>query len=198
MMCRASSSVMRIATLLTGAVVLCLQGCAPICTFRSPEVLALGEKGVGIGVVTIDWRGGADHRESLPSLWVRSAVAENTDIGVSIGAFGTAFDVKRVFVRGPILVSGDLGLSYGSEDIMVDPAVVVAPAVMVGTDHLYGGVWGAYALTGDDGVVAQGISLGVSVGDKLRLMGEYDYFQRGDDDVPSSAYGVGLQLIWGG
>jgi hypothetical protein len=181
-----------------GGVLLGLQGCAPVATFRCPEVLAPGEKAVGIGLVAIDWRGPGEHVESLPSAWFRSSIADKTDIGVSIGAFGSAFDVKHLLVGGPVLVSADLGFSYGADDIFGDPTVIVAPGIMVGTDRLYGGAWGAYTPFGKAATASHGISLGASVGGRLRLLGEYDYFKRGHDDVPSSAFGVALQWEFGG
>jgi hypothetical protein len=184
---------------------LVLQGCAPISMFQSPEVLQPGERAIGAAYLVVQWDTveeedlpGDDDVGGLPSIWFRTAVAENTDMGMSIGLFSSALDIKRVFVRGPVLLSGDLGLCFGNDEFDGDAAVTLRPALLLGTEHLYGSVWGAYAFPGDDTVVAQGVGVGVSLGDRVRLVGEWNYFQMGDTDSPSLDYGGGLQWTWGG
>ncbi len=179
-----------------------VSGCAPFSTFQSPEVLGRGRAAVGVGMVTVKWDESDEEDEddmgSLPAIWFRTAPADNTDVGLSLNLFGSAMDVKRVLYRGPILVTGDLGFCFASDDLDGEGVVMLRPSIIVGTDHVYGSAWGAYAFPTDDTVVAQGFMVGASLGGDLRLMGEYDFFQMGDKDSPSSAYAVGLQWAWGG
>ena len=184
--------------LVIAAVLVVLSGCAPFSTFQSPEVLGKGRAAVGAAMITVTWdEENEDDGGTIPAIWFRASPADNTDVGLSINLFGSAVDIKRVFFRGPILVSGDLGFCFGTDELDGGSAIVLRPSVLLGTDHLYGSAWGAYAFPGDETVVVQGLTIGASIGGNLRLMGEYDHFQMGDKDSPSSALGVGLQWAWG-
>ena len=146
----------------------------------------------------------------MPSLWFRGSLGDNTDFGMTAGGpFNLVVDVKHEVLDGPILLSGDLAISWivtevdmgdmggGDED---KSAVLARPAVLFGTDHVYGGVSGSLLLFGEyPSEFTPGIMVGASVGDRFRLMFEYNRFWYSRDeavDIAPASYGLGLQLTW--
>ena len=181
-----------------------LQGCEPLSTFQSPDVLDLGERAVGGSALGVGWEGRDPERSSgvLPSLWYRSSIDENTDFGIGIGPFVSTFDIKRVLLRKRLLLSGNLGVSvdtYGDiYDMFALEALLLRPALLLGTEQVYGGVWGLYAVPEDENVTESGVMLGVSLGDRTKLMFECNYRWLHGEERAVVAYGLALQRAWGG
>jgi hypothetical protein len=166
-------------------------------------VLEEGERAVGGSALGVAWEGRDPVRSSgvLPSLWYRSSIDENTDFGIGVGPFVSTFDIKRVLLRKALLVSGDLGVSvdtYGDVyDTFALEALLLRPALLLGTEHVYGGVWGLYALPEDENVTESGVMLGTSLGDRRKLMFEYSFRWLHGEERGVAAYGLALQWTWG-
>jgi hypothetical protein len=193
--------------------VLGLQGCAPLPMFQSPVVLEPGEIAVGAGVARLDSYPGmeGDSPEYFPSLWFRGSLGDDTDFGMNVGSpWNLTVDIKREFAHGPIFLSGDVGLSWivtemdmgdlGDGEETKD-AVLFRPALLCGTDRVYGGVFATWRLFGKYPTdFMPGIMVGASVGDRFRLMFEYSRFWYSIDGqaatVAPASYGLGVQGIW--
>ncbi|MCK4510763.1 hypothetical protein KAW64_03440 [bacterium] len=193
--------------------VLGLQGCAPLPMFQSPAVLEPGEVAIGAGVVRLNSYPGIEEEPPvyLPSLWFRGSLGDNTDFGMNAGSpWNLAVDIKREFVHGPIFLSGDVGLSWIVTEMDMSPmgpseetkdAVLFRPALLCGTDRVYGGVSATWRLFGKYPTdFMPGIMVGASVGDRFRLMFEYSRFWYSTDGqaatIAPASYGVGLQGTW--
>jgi hypothetical protein len=181
-----------------------LWSCEPLSTFQAPDVLEEGERAVGGSALRVGWDGKDPDRSSgvFPSLWYRSSIDENTDFGIGIGPFVSAFDIKRVLLRKQLVLSGDLGVSvdtYGDVyDAFALEALMLRPALLFGTDRTYGGLWGLYAVPEDENVTESGVMLGASLGDRRKLMLEYNYRWLHGEKRGVTAFGLACQWAWGG
>lgn len=193
--------------------VLGLQGCAPLPMFQSPAVLEPGEIAIGAGVARLEWypEMEGDSPEYFPSLWFRGSLGDDTDFGFNAGApWNLAVDIKRELSHGPILLSGDLGFSWVITEVDMGDlgdgeesksAAFVHPALLFGTEHVYGGILGNWLLFGKYPTdFMPGIMVGASVGDRFRLMFEYSRFWYSIDGqaatIAPASYGLGVQGIW--
>ena len=176
---------------------LCGFGCAPLSKFQSPSVLESGERAIGGGVLLVQWD--LDYPEDrglFPSIWYRSSVTEKTDLGVKVGLFeGVVFDIKHSLVEGPVAVAGDLGVGLvGFEDAT---ALVIRPAVLVGTPNIYAGAWYNYPLSGEYWDPMSGFVVGASIGSRRTLMLEYNWFKEPGGQDPSMSFGLAVQGFLG-
>lgn len=172
-------------------------GCISYSTFQTPTVLDEGDALIGVGATGVS---GDTDFGVLPEVYARYGFSERVDAGAKITGippFGLVFgDVKYQLVDGPVALAADLGVSYagGSADISFggdEPSeegysfVGLYPAVMVGTDRLYGGAKAIYIASGiaDTEWISGnvfGLFAGTSFGDRVRLLPEvHAYF--GDD-----------------
>ena len=197
-------AVARPAVLVVAVVLVSLLGCEPLSTFQPPDVLAEGERAIGGSALGVGWDGRDPDRSSgiLPSLWYRSSIDENTDFGIGIGPFVSTFDIKRVLLRKRLLLSGDLGVSvdtYGDVyDTFALEALLLRPALLLGTEQVYGGVWGLYAVPEDENVTESGVMLGAALGDRRKVMLEYNFRWLHGEERGVAAYGLALQWALGG
>lgn len=170
-------------------------GCISYSNFQMPDVLDEGDALIGVGATAV----AADQFGLLPEVYARYGFSDRVDAGAKIAGippFGLLFgDVKYQLVDGPVAVAADLGISYagGSADIPFDDDeseedysfVGLYPAIMVGTDRLYGGAKAIYIAggTADTEWISGdvfGLFAGTSFGDRVRLLPEvHAYF--GDD-----------------
>ncbi len=182
---------------LVALTVLTAFGCAPLSTFQSPSVLESGERAIGGGVLLVQWD--LDYPEDrglFPSLWYRSAVGDNTDVGVKLGLYeGALLDVKHTFLRRPLVLAGDLGVALvGLEDAS---SVVIRPAVLLGIENVYGGVWTHYPLSGEHWDRMSGFMVGATLGAKRKLLLEYNWFKEEGARDASMSFGLGVQGQFG-
>ena len=174
-------------------------GCAPMSTFQSPAVLGAEERAIGVGALQVLWdpEEHPDDTGFFPSIWYRSSVTDKTDLGVKVGLFeGVVFDIKHSFVEGPVAVAGDLGVGLvGFEDAT---ALVIRPAVLVGTPNIYAGAWYNYPLSGEYWDQVSGFVVGASIGSRRALMLEYNWFKEPGGGDPSMSFGLAVQGVLGG
>jgi hypothetical protein len=173
-------------------------GCAPMSTFQSPVVLAAEERAIGVGALQVLWdpEENPDDTGLFPSIWYRSSVTEKTDLGVKVGLFeGVVFDIKHSLVEGPVAVAGDLGVGLvGFENAT---ALVIRPAVLVGTPNIYAGAWYNYPLSGEYWDHMSGFVVGASIGSRRILMLEYNWFKEPGGRDPSMSFGLAVQGFLG-
>ncbi len=173
-----------------------LIGCTPIITFQTPELLQPNEVALGIGgwgIIEVIEEGD-DIGIPIPSVaWLRVGISDRVNFGMRTGLFdGLSMDLKYSFVQNPFAATGIMGITLvGWEDEM---AVILSPTLLAGTNHLYGG-W-KILFTISEGVwdSLAGPLLGLSVGQRLKLIAEIVSLRDDPFSRYTTWYGIGLQL----
>jgi len=180
------------ATVVVALTVLSGLGCAPMSTFQSPGTLEPERQAVGVGTVLVQWDAEyPEDGEVFPSAWYRRALTDNTDFGVKVGLFeGVLLDVKRVFFRRPLTLAGGLGVAFVGFDEA--SALLIRPAVLLGSRNTYGGVWANYPLSGEHWERVQDLMVGAALGTKRKLMLECNWFK--DEGARNASVSFGLAL----
>ncbi len=164
------------------AVSLMLAGCYTFTISQTPKVLEPGKTVVGAaGAAAAD----PTSPEVAPldvNVYVRHGLCHRLDAGlrVSVISFGATGDVKYQLVSGSLPIVADLGLSYGriGQDTPATWLLGVSPSLLVGDEHVYGGVRVMYLVpnqrpaTITSGIAALHLVVGGTMGNKLRVMPE--------------------------
>jgi hypothetical protein len=175
-------------------------GCLSLMNFQTPEVLDPGEHTIGIGSgVYIAPEDDGDLRiEPLSGdIQWRFGLKKNLDGGLRYRfPLGILGDIKYQFLAEPVLVSGDLGISYWYiPGILIDNPtehwVSICPTLLVGTEHIYGGIKILYSFNitatsiENEGFFPPGLLLGASIGNRFRINPEVTFFYH---DIPEGSY----------
>ena len=192
--------------LLMGVLAVAVSGCISYSTFQTPRVLERGEVVIGAGATGLP----GDDPAVLPEVYGRFGIAERVDAGVKMtGVPPWAWlmgDVKYQVVDGPFAVAADMGVSYAGTGVTIDDDssdigfLGLYPAIMAGTDRLYGGAKLIYIAAGDGDTEwlsgnLYGLFAGTSFGERWRFLPEvHVYF--GDETAVLG--GLGVQYTLGG
>ncbi len=161
-----------------------LTGCSPLTTFQSPVVVENRTAfGIGTASVIVDKNKGVSAPVDV-NIWCRVPIFPHSDFGMRIAPFeGTTIDLKYNFLRSPILVSGDIAVSYS-----IDELPLYYPMLLFGTEHFYGGIKYAQFPFGYQRR-STGFMLGASFGNRTKFMPEIDYWDNLDGGF---AIGIGI------
>ena len=127
------------------AVGLLLVSCSYFATNQTPRVFNPGEYCVGVGVSSfaVSATGGWHGRGQV---YARAGIGHDIDVGMGYASpLGVRLDLKRQFLREPLLVAASLEASYdyratGRSYPTVDPHFIgLHPLFIFGNDNIWGG-----------------------------------------------------------
>ena len=184
-------------------------------TFQSPAVLEPDQRAIGVGASVISdlekgWLGEFD-------IYGRTGINQNLDAGFKYSLpLAISGDLKYQILSKPILFSADLGVSYGYIPGIISDAsnsthfIAIQPMLLAGSKHIYGGIksWipfmsfsierGGIETDVGIGFGAPAFFLGASIGDKLRILPEANFYLT----IGQESYdlflisGIGLQYVF--
>jgi hypothetical protein len=204
-------------SLFCGVVLLLLSGCGiPISTMHGPAPTPVNTTTatVGFGPIFFDdeWVEDLLFTALVGAFGsVRHGVSERLELGGSVGMFnGVTAEAKYAVVPGPLFVSVNLAVSGGilfdidmwggGSDSDIVSSVGLHPALLVGTERVYGG---AKLLTFPFNRHVQRpwtvVFAGGSFGGRIRLVPEIAWMRDPSDGETAWVGGIGLQVqegVW--
>ena len=163
-----------------------LFGCAPVSTFQSPAIIN-GRTAVGLGTAVFTFEKGDVTAPIDGNIWLRLKTGSRSEIGIR-GALleGVTTDFKYNIINADILFSVDLGYSYSSEKSYI------SPQLLFGTENIYVGY--KYALPTDRNLTEalRVIMLGASLGNKVKIMPEVNFWGELNSGTTFVTYGIGF------
>ena len=190
---------------------LLLSGCGiPISTMHGPVPVPANISSATVGFAPVFLDDAVDEDFLMFSLifgafaGVRESVSERVELGGSIGIFnGITAEVKYNLIPGPLYVSANLAAStgivpdvdiWGSSDEDVAVSLGLHPALLVGTERVYGG-GKLIAFPFNTNVQRPWTVLfaGGSFGGRTRIVPEIAWMRDPADGETSWVAGIGLQ-----
>lgn len=183
-------------TMAVHAPCLLLSGCAPYSTMHSADTVAKDKSRFKASLIyptefLDDEDVTAEFFLYALSAGYRFGLSERADMGIKMGILESlSVDWKYKFIDGPLMLSGDLGLSL----LLIDDFTLgVHPMILAGTRHWYIGVKSLNfpSLSGDPLV---GFFAGLVVGEQTKVYPEISVYNLVDEDDKLVLLGLGLEL----